>query len=461
LDYSHNIAGGAAHPFAARPAVVAGEPAPTSEGARTMTYLLGLRMQGRDVLVVGGGRVAQRRVPVLVEAGARVTLVSPAVSAALEDLAAAGHITWTRRAYAPGDVAGPEAPAYWLVHAATDDPEVNAAVAAEAEAARVWCVRADDRHASTAWTPASGNIGDITVGVVADGDPRRSAGLRDAIADGLADGTLDARRGRERLTGVALVGGGPGDPGLITVRGQQLLSQADVVVVDRLAPTSLLDRLAADVEIVDAAKIPYGRSMTQEDINAVLVDRARQGKFVVRLKGGDSFLFGRGGEEAAACVAAGVPVIAVPGVTSALAAPASAGIPATHRGVAQDVHIVSAHVAPGDERSTVDWKGLAEAGGTVVALMGVERVEAIVDALTAHGRSPETPVAVVQEATLPGQRTVTGTLADIASAVRSANVRPPAVVIIGEVVKTARDLDILHTGTQFETHRQVTGRDLQ
>ncbi len=338
---------------------------------------------------------------------------------------------------------------------------MNAAVAEEAERARVWCVRADDRHASSAWTPASGTASGITVGVVASGDPRRSAGLRDAVIEGLADGTLDARRGRERLRGVALVGGGPGDPGLITVRGQQLLSQADVVVVDRLAPTSLLDRLSADVEIVDAAKIPYGRSMTQEEINATLVDRARRGKFVVRLKGGDSFLFGRGGEEAAACAAAGVPVIAVPGVTSALAAPASAGIPATHRGVAQDVHIVSAHVPPGDERSTVDWDGLARAGGTVVALMGVERIEAVADALVSHGRPADTPVAVVQEATLPGQRTVTGTLATIAASARSAGVRPPAVVIIGEVVKTARDLDILHTGTQFETRRLATGRDLQ
>ncbi|MFD3684127.1 uroporphyrinogen-III C-methyltransferase [Nocardiopsis sp. NPDC058631] len=418
-------------------------------------------MRGRDVLVVGGGRVAQRRVPVLLEAGARVTLVAPAVSAALEDLAAAGHLTWLRRVYAPGDVAGPEAPAYWLVHAATDDPAANAAVAEEAEGARVWCVRADDRHASSAWTPASGTANGITVGVVASGDPRRSAGLRDAITEGLTDGTLDARRGRERLRGVALVGGGPGDPGLITVRGQQLLSQADVVVVDRLAPTSLLDRLPADVEIVDASKIPYGRSMTQEDINEVLVDRAARGLFVVRLKGGDSFLFGRGGEEAAACAAAGVPVIAVPGVTSALAAPASAGIPATHRGVAQDLHIVSAHVPPGDSRSTVDWAGLAAAGGTVIVLMGVERIEAITQALVSHGRSADTPVAVVQEATLPGQRTVTGTLATIAAAVRSAHVRPPAVVIIGEVVKTARDLDILHTGTQFEHHRLATGRDPQ
>lgn len=418
-------------------------------------------MQDRDVLVVGGGKVAQRRIPVLLDAGARVTLISPTVSAALEDLASAGRLTWYRRPYTPGDVAGPEAPDYWLVHTATDDPEVNAAVAEEAEGARVWCVRADDRHASSAWTPASGTASGITVGIVASGDPRRAAGLRDAVVDGLADGTLDARRGRERLSGVALVGGGPGDPGLITVRGQQLLSQADVVVVDRLAPTSLLDRLPSDVEIIDAAKIPYGRSMSQEDINDILIDRARRGRFVVRLKGGDSFLFGRGGEEAAACAAAGVPVIAVPGVTSALAAPAGAGIPATHRGVAQDVHIVSAHVPPGDERSTVDWSGLARAGGTVVVLMGVGHLESVADALVSHGRSADTPVAVVQEATLPGQRTVTGTLSTIAASARSAGVRPPAVVIIGEVVKTARELDILHTGTPFETRRQVTGRDLQ
>ena len=299
-----------------------------------MTYLLGLRMRDRDVLVVGGGRVAQRRVPVLLEAGARVTLVSPEVSAALEDLADAGRLTWVRRPFEPGDVVGPDAPAYWLVHAATDSAEVNAAVATEAEDSRIWCVRADDRHASSAWTPASGRSGGITVGVVASGDPKRSAGLRDAIIDGLAEGALDARRGRERLNGVALVGGGPGDPGLITVRGRRLLSQADVVVVDRLAPTSLLDALPSDVEIVDAAKIPSGRSMTQDEINSVLVERAKEGKFVVRLKGGDSFLFGRGGEEAAACAAAGVPVIAVPGVTSALAAPTGAGIPTTHRGVA-------------------------------------------------------------------------------------------------------------------------------
>ncbi|MFC7328783.1 uroporphyrinogen-III C-methyltransferase [Marinactinospora rubrisoli] len=411
-----------------------------------MTYLLGLRLEGRDVLVVGGGRVAQRRVPVLLDAGARVTLVAPEITAALEDLAAAGRITWQRRPYRPGDVHDGELGDFWLVHAATDAPDVNATVAAEAETRRIWCVRADDRHASTAWTPASGTAAGVTVGVLADGDPRRAAGLRDAITDGLADGTLDARRGREPLRGVALVGGGPGDPGLITVRGRQLLSQADVVVVDRLAPAALLDELPGDVEIVDAAKIPYGRSMTQEEINRVLIDRARAGRFVVRLKGGDSFVFGRGAEEIAACVAAGVPVTVVPGVTSALAGPAAAGIPATHRGVAQDVHIVSAHVAPGDERSTVDWAALARSHGTIVALMGVERIDRIARALLDGGRAPDTPVAVVQDATLPTQRTITATLGTVHQAATDAGVRPPAVVVIGEVVNVARDLDILHGG---------------
>lgn len=407
-----------------------------------MTYLLGLRLQGRDVLVVGGGQVAQRRVPVLLEAGARVTVVSPHVTTALQGLAESGRIHWEQRPYRRGDVTG--LGRFWLVHAATDDPKVNAAVVAEAEEARIWSVRADDRHASSAWTPATGSASGVTVGVITGTDPRRAAGLRDAIVTGLADGTLDARRGRAPLRGVALVGGGPGDPGLITVRGRQLLAQADVVVVDRLAPTSLLDQLSGDVEIIDAAKIPYGRSMSQEGINAVIVDRARQGKFVVRLKGGDPFVFGRGGEELAACVAAGIPVTVVPGVTSALAAPASVGIPVTHRGVAQHFHVVSAHVAPGDERSTVNWETLARSGGTIVVLMGVERLGRIAEALIRYGRDPHTPIAVIQEATLPSQTTLVATLETVEKEAHAAGVHPPAVLVIGEVVNTAQELDILH-----------------
>ncbi len=394
-------------------------------------YLLGLRLGGRLVVVAGGGSVAARRVPALLEAGASVRIVSPVLSASLQDLAEAGRVGWEQRDYAPGDCAGA-----WLVCACTDDPRANAAIAAEAEEARIWSVRADDAAASAAWTPAAGQAGDIRVGVLS-GDPRRSAGIRDAVLGGLRSGTLGARRGRGPRRGVALVGGGPGDPGLITVRGRQLLGEADVVLADRLAPRSLLDELPPDVEVIDAAKIPYGRAMTQDEINAALVAHARAGRFVVRLKGGDPFVFGRGAEEVLACLQAGLPVTVVPGVTSAIAAPAAAGIPVTHRGVAQEFHVVSAHVPPDDDKSAVDWPALAASSGTLVLLMAIERLHLIAEALIRHGRAPSTPAAVVADGTLPTQRTINGTLQTVASRAAAAGIRPPAVVVVGEVVTLA------------------------
>ncbi|XVQ16268.1 uroporphyrinogen-III C-methyltransferase [Spirillospora sp. CA-255316] len=417
-------------------------------------YLLGLRLGGRRVLVVGGGRVAQRRVPALLAAGADVVMVAPEITPSLEDLlvqaapdrdggTSTGTITWLRRPYEKGDCAGA-----WLVQAVSDDTKVNAAVAAEAEAARIWCVRADDAAASAAWTPASGRVGETTVGVLAGGDPRRAAGIRDAVVDGLRDATLESR-GRKRVhsrhkpVGVALVGGGPGDPGLITVRGRQLLAQADVVVTDRLAPRELLDELPADVEVVDAAKIPYGRTVTQERINDYLVEHVRQGRFVVRLKGGDPFVFGRGAEEVLHCARHGIPVTVVPGITSAVAVPSAAGIPVTHRGVTQEFHVVSAHVAPGHPASTVDWPGLGRAQGTLILLMAVERMALIAEALMRYGRSSETPVAVVQEGTLPGQRALTATLGTVAGEMEAAGVRPPAIVVVGDVVNVAREIDMI------------------
>ncbi|UBU11229.1 uroporphyrinogen-III C-methyltransferase [Nonomuraea gerenzanensis] len=401
-------------------------------------YLLGLRLSGRRVLVVGGGRVAQRRVPALLEAGAEVTVVSPGVTPALDDLIAAGRVTWHARPYEVGDCDGA-----WLVQACTDDRSVNTAVAAEAEAKRVWCVRADDKDASAAWTPATGRVDEIGVAITAGGDPRRAAGIRDAVVEALRDGTVDARRNRTKPVGVALVGGGPGDPGLITVRGRQLLSQADVVVADRLAPRALLDELAPDVELIDAAKVPYGRSLSQETINELLVDRARQGKFVVRLKGGDSFVFGRGGEEMIACAEAGIPVLVVPGLTSAVAVPAAAGVPVTHRGVSQEFHVISVHVAPDDPRSTVDWPGLARSQGTLVLLMAVERLAKVAEALVRDGRSPETPVMVVQDGTLPTQRAVTASLSTVADRVSAAGIRPPAIVIVGDVVRVGQEVEMV------------------
>jgi uroporphyrin-III C-methyltransferase/precorrin-2 dehydrogenase/sirohydrochlorin ferrochelatase len=373
-------------------------------------------------------------VPALLDAGADVLLVSPKVAASLEDLAAAGRIRWVARGYQPGDCAGA-----WLVCACTDDPAVNAAVAAAAEAQRTWYVRADDAAESAAWTPASGRAGDVRIGVLS-GDPRHSAAIRDAVVKGLQSGRLSARHGRGRRGGVAIIGGGPGDPGLITVRGRELLAEADVVLTDRLAPRSLLDELRDDVEIIDAGKIPYGRAMAQEHINAALVGHAQAGRFVARLKGGDPFVFGRGAEEVLACLRAGVPVTVVPGVTSAVGVPASAWVPVTHRGVAQEFHVVSVHVAPGDERSTVNWELLGGSSGTLVLLMAVERIGAVADELLRYGRSPDTPVSVIADGTLPTQRTINSTLEQVENRVAQEGVRPPAIVVVGDVVNVAAEI---------------------
>jgi uroporphyrin-III C-methyltransferase / precorrin-2 dehydrogenase / sirohydrochlorin ferrochelatase len=397
-------------------------------------YLLALRLDGRRVLVVGGGAVAARRVPGLLDAGADVVLVSDQVTPSLHDLAQAGRVSWQARKYRPGDCAGA-----WLVCACTDDAAVNAAVAAEAEHAGIWSVRADDAAASAAWTPASGQAGDVRFGVVS-GDPLRSAGIRDSVVAGLESGALQMRRRRPTGGRVALVGGGPGDPGLITVRGRQLLAEADVVVADRLAPRSLLDELAPDVELVDAAKIPRGRAMAQEQINSVLVERAQQGRFVVRLKGGDPFVFGRGAEEVLACLAAGVPVTVVPGVTSAVAVPAAAGIPLTHRGVTQEFHVISAHIPPGDPRSTVDWGALGESSATLVLLMSLGNLEPIARTLIRNGRDSATPVSVIVDGTLPAQNIITTGLGAVAHAVDEAGLRPPAIVVIGEVVNVGAQI---------------------
>jgi uroporphyrin-III C-methyltransferase/precorrin-2 dehydrogenase/sirohydrochlorin ferrochelatase len=233
---------------------------------------------------------------------------------------------------------------------------------------------------------------------------------------------------------VALVGGGPGDPDLITVRGRRLLAEADVVIADRLGPRALLGELPPHVEVIDAAKIPYGRAMAQEAINDAMIEHAKAGKFVVRLKGGDNYVFGRGFEEALACAEAGVPCQVVPGITSAISVPAIAGIPVTHRGVAHEFTVVSGHVAPEDPRSLVDWAALARLRGTLVLLMAVERLAPITAALLTYGRAATTPVAVIQEGTMATQRVLRTTLSEAAAAVAAEGLRPPAIVVVGDVV---------------------------
>jgi uroporphyrin-III C-methyltransferase/precorrin-2 dehydrogenase/sirohydrochlorin ferrochelatase len=244
-------------------------------------YPSGLRLAGRRVVMVGAGHVAQRRVPGLLAAGAVVTVVSPEATPAIEALADAGEVTWERRRYVDADL--DEA---WYVVAATDDPQANAAVSTAAESRRIFCVRADDATAATAWTPAVGRSSGVTVAVLSnelgDRDPRRSATVRDEILEGLREGTIATRHHRDRTPGVVLVGGGPGDPELMTVAGRKALMEADVVVADRLAPRDLLGELPSTTELVDVAKIPRGRFTAQEAINDVIVSRAREGKRVVR-----------------------------------------------------------------------------------------------------------------------------------------------------------------------------------
>lgn len=346
-------------------------------------YQTALPVAGAAVTVVGGSGPALGHVAALRDAGADVTVVAAEVTAAVVDLAERGLLTWHARDFdADRDLAGTR-----LVVAATGDPEHDRAVAARCRARDVWCVTPPDAAARR--RPARGEV--------------------------------------------TLVGAGPGDPGLLTLAGRDALRAADVVVTDRLVPLAALRDLAPDAEVVDVGKVPRGRATPQHEINRLLVEHALAGRRVVRFKGGDSFLFGRGGEELAACAAAGVPTSVVPGVTSALAVPALAGIPVTHRGLTQGVSVVSGHVPPGDERSSVDYAALAHSGTTIVLLMAVATLPAITRALQDAGLAPDTPAATVADGSLTHQRAVRGTLADIAERVAASGVGPPAVTVIGAV----------------------------
>lgn len=241
----------------------------------------------------------------------------------------------------------------------------------------------------------------------------------------------DAPRGAGGL--VTLVGGGPGDTGLITVAGRAAIETADVIVADRLAPLAALRWARPDVTVIDVAKIPGGRSTSQDEINRLLVEHAQEGCQVVRFKGGDNFVFGRGGEELIACHAAGIRTTVIPGVSSAIAAPAAADIPVTHRSLTQGFTVISGHVPPGHEDSTLDYAALARSGTTLVVLMGVRTLSAICAALVEAGLDPATPAAIVADGTLPSQRVVRGTVTDIDTIGTEAGLTAPAVAVIGSV----------------------------
>jgi len=445
------------------------------------------RIRNQRCLVVGGGEVALRKARELARAGARVTVLSPECQPELADLARQGTVAWQ-----PGRFDGQDLQAYWLVIAATDDGPTNHAVASAAAAAHRYCNVVDDAVASSfimpgiversplilavssgghspvlarllrqrieRWLPE--NIGALAVWagrwrerarqLLPDISRRRAFLERlltgEAAACFLAGDAGRAESGAERLlsddaaapaAGHAwLVGAGPGDPGLISLRGLQALEQADVVLHDRLVDPALLRSARREAEIIAVGKTGGGPSTPQADINRLLLEQVRAGRRVCRLKGGDPFIFGRGGEEAQALAAAGLSYEIIPGITAASGCAAAAGIPLTHRGLATAVTLVTAQGAAG---STPDWVALARPGHTLAIYMGGRQVAAIATELLRAGARSDAGVAVISGGTSRQQDIVTGTLADIGVRFKA---RPglPTLMIVGDTVQIAAEL---------------------
>ena len=455
-------------------------------------YPVFLNLRGRHCIVVGGGAIAEQKVVGLLEAGARATVVSPALTWKLEDLASTGAIEVRRRPYEHGDLAGA-----FIAIAATDDRSANAAVWDEAEERGILLNAVDDLPHCSFIAPAIHREGDIAVAISTGGkSPAFAVRLRERIAAliGREEGEFlnllgelrpqvaarvpdfklrtrlwyqivdsdaieyvrrgDATGARRRIDElieqtasghaagseprgmVYLVGAGPGDPGLVTVRGLDALRRADVIVYDRLVHPDLVNRAAPWAEKIFVGKRAEGRSIEQDKTNDLLVTLARAGQVVVRLKGGDPFVFGRGAEECESLRNAGIPFQVIPGVSSALAAPAAAGIPVTHRRYASAFAVAAGHECEGE--SDLDWGALARIP-TLVFLMGLRGLSNITARLIEHGARPETPAAVIASATLPEERTMVGTLATIADLAHTAGIAAPATLVVGEVVRV-RDL---------------------
>ena len=447
-----------------------------------------LDLHGAPVLIVGGGEIAARKLALLSQAGASVTVVSPRATAGISGRAKEGGLRLLARRFEPADVAGMR-----IVIAATGDQDVNAAVARAAREAGIPVNVVDDAALSTFIVPAIVDRSPLVVAISSGGvapmlatrvralienlldeswgrlalfAERWRARIRSGIADLAArrrfyDWLLDGpaatlvHAGRnsaadrlleERLaarhakpTGsVTLVGAGPGDPELLTLRALRALQAADVILVDRLVSPQVLARARRDAEIVDVGKTPGGHGARQERINRMLVAEARRGRRVVRLKCGDPFVFGRGGEELEYLERHGIAFDIVPGITAALACAAYAGIPLTHRDHAQGLQFVTAHCRASID--AIDWTGLARPGQTLAFYMGVAELVAIRDRLTAAGLSPATPAALVENGTRDNQRVVVTELADLPGAAQRHSVGSPSMLFVGDVAALATKL---------------------
>lgn len=390
---------------------------------------MGLEFLGRRVVLVGGGAVSARRAARFLDDGATVRVVAPELHPVLDRLRLDGMIDWIPRAVQPADLDDA-----WFVHTATGDVATDMLVAGWADERRIWCVAAGDARDGSARTPAVRRAGQVVIGVVSDTgvDPRRSGDVCEALAERVRSGAIDLRprrRVQDEPGRVTLVGGGPGAGDLLTLRARRALAEADVVVADRLGAIDVIAELPADVEVIDVGKSPGHHPVPQERINEILVEQARAGRRVVRLKGGDPFVYGRGGEEAIACRAAGIAVETVPGVSSAIAVPAAAGIPVTHRGTADGFRVMTGHEVL-DERA---FAVMREPRTTLVVLMGVGTLARMVDGALAAGVDPSLPVAIVENGTASSQRTTRAPLSRIVDAAAAADVRNPAVIVIGAV----------------------------
>jgi uroporphyrin-III C-methyltransferase / precorrin-2 dehydrogenase / sirohydrochlorin ferrochelatase len=454
-----------------------------------MDYLpVFLRLRAAPVVVVGGGRIAARKTQWLLKAGARVTIISPELVPELSAQADLGRLHPLAARFAPEHLDGAA-----LVVSATADPAVNRAVSAAARARGIPVNVVDAPELSTFIFPAIVDRSPLIVAVSSAGtapvlarrvrewieallparlgalarfmgerrrEVRRCLGAlaRRAFWERIAGGTVADRVlagesapaeeafARELLTSqltasrataagslgeVYLIGAGPGDPDLLTLRALQLLQQADVILYDRLVPAEILERARRDAERIFVGK-EVGDRDQQQRIHSLLVNLARQGKRVARLKGGDPFVFGRGGEELEVLNAHGIPWRVVPGITAALGAAAAAGIPLTHRGLSQSVTLVTGHAD-----ATLDWRALAGAGQTTVFYMGVTQLPRIVARLRDAGAAAELPAALIERATLPGQRVLRARLADIALLARRERIAAPALLIVGPVAACA------------------------
>ncbi len=456
-------------------------------------YPLFLKIEDRTCVVVGGGAVAARKVEMLRRAGARVSIVAPKLVAELALLAERGVIDHRGRMFFPNQLDGAV-----LVIVATDDRALEVQVARHARLRGLPVNVVDDAALSSFVAPAVIDRSPVVVAVSTGGaSPVLARWLRARIEAALppARGRLARLLGRYRgaarrhipdpvqrrrtwerivdgpvarlalgnrhrdaeaallheLTGAAattlattsgevhLVGAGPGDPELLTIKAHRLLESADVVVHDRLVSPEIVDLARRDAERIDVGKRAGHHAMSKEQINDLLIDLARRGKRVVRLKGGDPFIFGRGGEEMAALAAAGIACLAVPGITAATGCAASAGIALTRRGVSKTCIFVTGHDRDGP--ADLAWDALARPQQTLVIYMGLAALDGIAAGLVGHGLAPETPVAVIENGTTPDERIIRGTIADIAVTANDAGIRAPALIVVGEVAALAREGD--------------------